>query len=223
MPLSYFALDANSGAPQPAHANVPTRFSELSGDENGRSVASLRSTSNAYGSSFSFSFHSPSLSFTLPSRRITAIAASLPNSPASAGCVATNAVVAEARLMRRRRDNETASSCSSRGASADARARTAAPRRAPGPVRRVVRAGATMRTEPRAADIVQGVWVARRRVRDRYRHTTRHTGDCQTPAVGASNIEQLSHDVIFQDCSALLERPNFPSRAQHTCCARCPP
>ena len=39
VPLSYLPDDVNSGTPHPAHVNVPVRFSELSGDENGRSVA----------------------------------------------------------------------------------------------------------------------------------------------------------------------------------------
>ena len=38
VPLSNFVLDENSGVPQPAHLNVPDRFSPLSALEPGRSV-----------------------------------------------------------------------------------------------------------------------------------------------------------------------------------------
>lgn len=44
VPLSYLALELNSGRSQPAQWNVPARFSAFSGLLKGRSVPSLRST-----------------------------------------------------------------------------------------------------------------------------------------------------------------------------------
>ena len=160
VPLSYFALDANSGSPQPAHANVPTRFSELSGRRRtGVPWLPCAEPRTRTGR--------PSAS---PSTRRRSSAPCPPGaSPPSqrrcrtrppARAVATNAVVAAARFMRRRRGSETASRGSSRGASADARS-DRAPRRAPGSARRVVRAGRRCgrnREQPTS----RGVWVARR-------------------------------------------------------------
>ena len=103
VPLSYLADDLNSGTPHPAHVNVPVRFSVLSGELNGRSVASCLSTSYAYGSSLSFALHSSSDIFTLPTRFMIAIAASPANSLAFALLDTTSAVVAAARLMSLRR------------------------------------------------------------------------------------------------------------------------
>ena len=44
VPLSNFVADEKLSRPQPAHANVPRRFSCSSGLVNGRSVDSWRST-----------------------------------------------------------------------------------------------------------------------------------------------------------------------------------
>ena len=44
VPESNFLSLENSGAPQPAHTKVPARFSALSGEEKGASVAACRST-----------------------------------------------------------------------------------------------------------------------------------------------------------------------------------
>src|SRR6266850_1377748 len=49
VPLSYFVSEENSGRSQPAHANVPLRFSALSGLLPARSVPCLRSTSYCAG------------------------------------------------------------------------------------------------------------------------------------------------------------------------------
>ena len=44
VPLSYLVSDENSGCPHAAHANVPLRFSSLSGLVPARSVPCSRST-----------------------------------------------------------------------------------------------------------------------------------------------------------------------------------
>src|SRR5690606_41317258 len=44
VPLSNFLSASNNAWSQPAHRNVPARFSSLSGEEKGRSVSSCRST-----------------------------------------------------------------------------------------------------------------------------------------------------------------------------------
>src|ERR1700730_16495561 len=74
VPLSNFVADEKLSSAQPAHANVPRRFSRSSGLENGRSVASRLST--AYWSGGSSFRHSASVRVT---SNFSTASASFPN------------------------------------------------------------------------------------------------------------------------------------------------
>lgn len=66
MPELYLVSEEKSFAPHPAQTNVPVRFSELSADENGRSVPALRRTE--YLSGPSVDFHCSSVRVYSPTR-----------------------------------------------------------------------------------------------------------------------------------------------------------